>query len=95
MAKALPLMIKQVVRDKELKALRTSRSYPLVLHLFFTDETMFFVEASDRNIVKLKDVIELYCHATGQAINIQKSLIMLSKNTTPTMRSLVKSIMGI
>lgn len=94
-AESLSLLIKQAVHAKELKVLKMSKRCPSVSHLFFADDAVFFVEATARNIEKLRSIMELYCSASGQAVNLQKSSVLFSSNTTNTTRKMVEESLEI
>ncbi|KAM1019438.1 hypothetical protein ACFX13_041524 [Malus domestica] len=55
-------------------------SYPTLSHLFFGDDSLFFINADPDNCRALRDILDIYCIALGQAINQQKSSIGWSKN---------------
>lgn len=94
-AESLPLMIKKAVHAKELKVLRMTKSCPLVPHLFFADDAMFFAEAIASNIAKFKSIMELYYTASAQAVNLQKSSILFSSNTAIGTRRMVEELLEI
>lgn len=73
-------MIKDAVHKMEMKAVRMPKSCPVVSHLFFADDAVFFTGATDANALRLRSIIELYCRASGQAVNLWKSSILFSRN---------------
>ena len=78
--KALSFMIYNVEVRGELKGLRLCRAAPMITHLFFADDSLFFLKASKRNLLKILEILELYGLATGQKINFEKSSITFRAN---------------
>lgn len=68
-ADVLSRMVGDVVERGEIKPLKITRYCPALSHLFFADDSLFFMEASVENVGKIKRIIEDYCLATGQAVN--------------------------
>jgi hypothetical protein len=52
--------------------------------MLFADDLIFFAKATSSEAIILNSCLDLYCRWSGQAINISKSLIHFSKNTTPS-----------
>lgn len=46
-------MIKDAVHKMEMKAVRMPKSCPVVSHLFFADDAVFFTGATDANALRL------------------------------------------
>lgn len=65
----LSRLVTDVVAKKDISPLRMTRSYPALSHMFFVDDSLFFLEATERNIMRIKNIIEAYCRANGQAVN--------------------------
>lgn len=51
-----------------------------LIHLMFVDDYLF-CRAISNEAKKVKSILNIYEHASGQAINMQKSQIYFSKNT--------------
>jgi hypothetical protein len=54
-------------------------SAPMVSHLLFTNDSLLFFTATRESAEEVKEVLHLYCRASGQQINFHKSLIHFSK----------------
>lgn len=91
----LSYMIKDAIHKKELKGLRMNKSCPLLSHLFFVDDAVFFIEATDSNVLQLKNILQMYYFAIGQAVNYQKSSILFSKNVLNRTRNSVGVTLGL
>lgn len=74
--------LSNAVQNGSVKALKMSRSCPLLSHLFFANDAMIFMEATEENVAAVLGVIADYCRASGQEVNLQKpSLIFSSKDS--------------
>lgn len=52
---------------------------PELHHLFFVDDSLFFIQRSVENARMLKSIIMEYCRASGQRININKSTLTVNR----------------
>jgi hypothetical protein len=50
-------------------------SAPAVNHLLFADDSLLFVKASDEGAMQVNTILEKYCNASGQRVNLNKSSI--------------------
>jgi hypothetical protein len=48
---------------------------PTVNHLLFSDDSLLFVKASDEGAMEVNKILEKYCNASGQRINLDKSSV--------------------
>lgn len=58
------------------------RGAPEISHLFFADDSIFFMKANFQNVVVFKEILERYQVLPRQKINYQKSKVVYSKNVT-------------
>ncbi|PRQ57333.1 putative RNA-directed DNA polymerase [Rosa chinensis] len=66
-----------------------------ISHLFFADDSLFFLQATLQNCEMLSDLLHTYCVASGQLINVDKSSIFFSPNTQPEIVHLLSAVMQI
>lgn len=64
----------EIQENKRLQGLKAGRRAPMINHLFFADDALFFVKASTENFRVLKDTIDNFCSISGEMINLQKIL---------------------
>jgi hypothetical protein len=50
-----------------------------VNHLLFADDSLLFVKANDDGAHEVMELLERYCNASGQRINLDKSSVFFSK----------------
>jgi len=54
-------------------------SAPIVSHLLFADDILLFFKANRESAEMVTDVLNTYCQASGQRINMDKSSIHFAK----------------
>lgn len=62
-ADTLPKMISKVAHVGQIEGNRVKTLSPLITHLFFTDDVLFFLKASQPNLVRLKQILNIYYSA--------------------------------
>lgn len=87
-------MLQKAKIDKELTGIKICRKAPTITHLFFADDSLVFCKANKQEAEKLKKILKEYEEATGQLINMEKSSVLFSKNTLPSVKSEVCQAMG-
>lgn len=75
------LCLSKSISYGDIKGIKLSRRGPILSHLFFTDDSLFFIRVDEENCKKLKYLLDKYCGASGQHINLEKSSIVFSANT--------------
>ncbi|CAL2265654.1 unnamed protein product [Prunus armeniaca] len=71
-SKVLSLNISTLVNEGELAGVKVARGAPVLSHIFFADDSLFFFKDEDSNYAHLKRILYEYCLASGQEINFQK-----------------------
>lgn len=95
MADVLSVMVLNAVQCGELKGINMSRDRPTVSHLFFANDSIFFLKATEENAEVLKCIIDQYCLASGQEIRMSKSSLFFSSNTREINRTCLCNCFGI
>ena len=54
-----------------------------ILHLFFADDSLLFSQASEMETQEVLEILKLYAEASDQCINMEKSSVYFSSNTSP------------
>lgn len=68
---------------QSLRGLRMRAGGPDIIHLFFTDDSLFFMEANTASMNTLKIILGQYEEASRQMIHMPKSSIFFEKRVAP------------
>jgi ribonuclease HI len=67
-----------------------ANSAPAVNHLLFADDSLLFVKASVEGAGEVDEVLDIYCQASGQRVNLDKSSVFFSKGCPMGIRTAMK-----
>ncbi|PKI50218.1 hypothetical protein CRG98_029401 [Punica granatum] len=73
---------------------RTCQSFPIT-HLLFVDDILLMGTTSTTSISSVKFVLDAFCEESGMRINLNKSKLLFSKNTSPAQRLQACSVFSI
>ncbi|GKA20651.1 ribonuclease H [Tanacetum coccineum] len=79
-AEVLSSMIRKSIMEGHIHGVKVCRGAPEISHLFFADDGIFFTRSSVEESCRLKSIFTLYCQASGQVINYEKSKISFNAN---------------
>lgn len=82
-------------QEGSLSGICVARGSPLINHLLFADDTMFFCNSSAPSVAALLKILRLYEKLSGQCINFSKSAITFSAKTPPEAKARVKATLSI
>jgi hypothetical protein len=68
---------------------------PAVNHLLFADDSLLFFKATTGGAIELKEVLDKYCKASGQSINMDKSSVFFSKGCPAVVKESIKTILEV
>lgn len=80
MANVLSTLMNKAVVDGSIKGIKVNTSSPTLSHLLFADDAIFFLDRTIREAQNLANVLNQYCFASGQAINLNKLGIYFGKD---------------
>jgi len=86
LANLLSTLIHQALNMGHLKGIQLNRWCPTLSHLFFVDDTIFFLDGKVLECQNLANILNQYCLAIGQAVNRNKSGIFFSKACPSTLK---------
>lgn len=79
-AEGLSSLLSKEEQANNLQGIRINNYCPSITHLFFADDSLIFCRASEKDCWSLKGCLKAYEDASGQPINLHKSVFMASKN---------------
>ena len=72
-----------------------SASAPMVSHRLFADDSLLFFKANRESTDEVKDVLDIYCQASGQRINMDKSSIHFAKGVNGNTRAAIMNTLQV
>ncbi|CAA0837929.1 Uncharacterized mitochondrial protein AtMg01250, partial [Striga hermonthica] len=78
----LTALVQHSISSGMLKGLKLSRNGPVLSHILFADGSLFFLKAGTDQAGFLMSILEKYRLFTGQTVNLQKSAVFFSRNTS-------------
>jgi hypothetical protein len=78
-AEGLSCLLKSRHESSTLKIIKVAESAPIVNHLFFAYDSLLFFRDNGESARVVKEVLSLYCDASGQQVNIDKCSIHFAK----------------
>ncbi|GJR84770.1 reverse transcriptase [Tanacetum coccineum] len=85
-ADVLSRQISRAMTLGTLSGIKMARNCPLISHIFFADDSLFFLKASHAECGTLVSILNSYWEASGQTVNFQKSSAFFSLNTPSPLR---------
>ena len=70
--------------DRKITGVSICRGAPRVTNLLFADDSLLFCQTTPREGEVVVEILRTYERASGQSINLEKSLAFFSNNTTDT-----------
>ena len=64
-------------------------------HLLFAANCILFCKADDQEVMRIKEVLDAYCNASGQRVNNDKSSLFFGKGCPEARRYAIKAILDV
>lgn len=94
-AEGLSSLLSQATLDNRLTGVPISVGGYRLSHLFFADYSLLFCKPTAEEWENLSQVLKLYERASGQQLNAAKTSIFFNKNTSPEIKELISTSVGI
>jgi hypothetical protein len=93
-AEGLLCLLKSRIQSSSLSGIKVAPS-PMVSHLLFADDSLLFFRANMESAQEINDILRIYCNASGQQVNMDKSSIHFAKGCQENMRQGIMSILNV
>ncbi|XP_071923063.1 uncharacterized protein [Coffea arabica] len=93
-AQDLANLLTSACRNNLLTGIKISRNGPAISHLFFADDSLIFCKANSKKASEITRIFQIYELASGQKINIEKSAVLFSRNTSQANKQDVLQTLG-
>lgn len=74
----------------ELQGIKNGRLGPVISHLLFADDSIFFARSDKRSVEALHRTLQIYCDGSGQKINHDKSTVFFGNGCRDEVKQEVK-----
>jgi hypothetical protein len=81
-AQGFSALLAHVEREDRLHRIKICRNALVVLYLLFANDSLIMCKAYPREAQQLKEILNVYEEWSWQMINVNKSAIMFSRNTS-------------
>ncbi|XP_057452170.1 uncharacterized protein LOC130743990 [Lotus japonicus] len=88
-------MINKAVLNSSLHGVKISRSAPVISHLLFADDSVIFARADVQEAECIRNILSSYERASGQAINLDKSMLSVSRNVPQNFFHELRQLLGV
>ena len=94
-AEGFTSLLQKAVLEGNIQGVSICRRAPRISHLLFTDDSLLFCRATYKETKVVLEILKLYAEASSQCINMDKSSVFFSNNTSPQIRDLIKVLLGV
>lgn len=92
-AEVLSQMINHAQNQEDVHGIQLAGSSPILTRLFFADDALIFGRAEEEEIYQLVHILNKYCEASGQTINLMKSGLICGRHLNPRKRDRLARIL--
>lgn len=78
-----------------LEGIRPKNGCRVIHHLFFANDSLFFIKRAAEKAMNLKGTLEDYCIASGQQVNFAKSILYFNAGVDETLKRDVTKALGV
>ncbi|XP_048498315.1 uncharacterized protein LOC104897505 [Beta vulgaris subsp. vulgaris] len=79
-AEGLSTLLRDAKKKKLIHGVKIGRRVSPISHLFFADDSLLFIRATEEEVDNVLDVLSIYEAASGQKLNMEKSEMSYSRN---------------
>ena len=94
-AEGLSCLIKSRTQSSNLNGIKVTPLAPMVSHLLFADDSLLFFRANVESAQEVKDLLQTYCRASGQQVNMDKSSIHFIKGVSESTKGEIMDLLDV
>jgi hypothetical protein len=94
-AEALSALLQQAERKGIITGVPSSPRGPRLSHLFFADDSIIFCKANSVEWRRIMKILGIYEKGSGQKLNLQKTSLFFSRNTSHERKQEILSLSGL
>ncbi|XP_074306671.1 uncharacterized protein LOC141641928 [Silene latifolia] len=94
-AEAFSNLLRRAVAEEALHGLKISNEAPAISHLFFADDSILFVRATEGEANTVNSILRKYEEASGQLVSLDKTTVSFSKGVPGPVRNQVANRLGV
>jgi hypothetical protein len=94
-AEALSAMLSKAVHSGTITGIPTSPKGPRISHLFFADDSLLFCRVNSVEWMRLIRISGVYEAGSGQKLNLDKTSVFFSRNTSQEKRQEILRLSGL
>ena len=79
----------------KLKGMKINSTGPAINHLLFADDALFFCHAHPKSCSTIMEILKMYEHVSGQAVNLHKSVITFGSKVKQQVKTQLRRILNI
>ncbi|XP_030970516.1 uncharacterized protein LOC115990889 [Quercus lobata] len=95
MCKGFTTLLTKAELERRIRGVSICRGAPRVTNLLFVDDSLLFCQATPKEGEVVEEILQTYERALGQSINLEKSLVFFSSNTTDIQKQQMLQILGV
>ncbi|KAK9994085.1 hypothetical protein SO802_023788 [Lithocarpus litseifolius] len=94
-AEGFTALLAKAELEGRIKGVSICRGAPRVTNLLFADDSLLFFQAIQNEGEAIVEILQTYANASGQSINMEKSFVYFSTNTTGVQKQQMLQILGV
>ena len=94
-AEGFTALLNKAESEGRIKGISICRGPPKVTNLMFANDSLLFCQASRDEGETITEILQTYERALGQSINLEKSLVYFSSNTSERQKGQILEALGV
>ena len=94
-AKGFTALLAKAKLEGRIKGVSICRGAPKVTNLLFVDDSLLICQATQTKGEAIAEILQTYAKASGQSINLEKSLVYFSSNTIGSQKQEMLQTLGV